>query len=51
MPVTPLLSIVESAMVKRIDVLKIDIEGFEDQAHMPFCRRRANGDRKKLGDR
>ncbi len=37
-PVTPLLSIVESTGVKRIDALKIDIEGFEDQALMPFIR-------------
>ena len=37
-PVTPLLSIVESAGVMRIDALKIDIEGFEDRALMPFIR-------------
>jgi len=37
-PVTPLHAIVESAGVKRIDALKIDIEGFEDRALMPFIR-------------
>jgi FkbM family methyltransferase len=37
-PVTPLQAIVESAGVRRIDALKIDIEGFEDRALLPFIR-------------
>jgi FkbM family methyltransferase len=36
--VTPLLSIIQSAGVQRIDALKIDIEGFEDRALLPFIR-------------
>lgn len=32
----PLLSIVRDAGIDRIDVLKIDIEGYEDQALKPF---------------
>jgi FkbM family methyltransferase len=34
--VRPLLDIVREADVSRIDALKIDIEGFEDQALLPF---------------
>ncbi|GIU66664.1 FkbM family methyltransferase [Candidatus Phycosocius spiralis] len=34
--VRPLLSIVEEARLYRIDALKIDIEGFEDRAMIPF---------------
>ena len=37
-PVTPLQAIVERAGVPRIDALKIDIEGFEDRALLPFIR-------------
>jgi FkbM family methyltransferase len=37
-PVTPLLSIIETAGVQRIDALKIDIEGYEDRALVPFIR-------------
>ena len=37
-PVTPLQEIVERAGVSRIDALKIDIEGFEDRALLPFIR-------------
>ena len=37
-PVTPLQAIVEGAGVTRIDALKIDIEGFEDRALLPFIR-------------
>jgi FkbM family methyltransferase len=36
--IRPLLDIVEEAGLDRIDALKIDIEGFEDQALMPFFR-------------
>jgi FkbM family methyltransferase len=35
-PVTTLLQIVEDAKLTRIDALKIDIEGFEDRALVPF---------------
>jgi FkbM family methyltransferase len=35
-PVTPLLAIVGQAGVERIDALKIDIEGYEDRALLPF---------------
>jgi FkbM family methyltransferase len=34
--VRPLLSLVQEAGLERIDALKIDIEGFEDQALIPF---------------
>ncbi|OYU51201.1 MAG: FkbM family methyltransferase [Alphaproteobacteria bacterium PA1] len=34
--VRPLLSIVEEARLERIDALKIDIEGYEDRALLPF---------------
>lgn len=34
--VRPLLSIVQEAGLERIDALKIDIEGFEDRALIPF---------------
>jgi FkbM family methyltransferase len=37
-PVAPLQAIVERAGVPRIDALKIDIEGFEDRALLPFIR-------------
>lgn len=37
-PVAPLLSLVERANLDRIDVLKIDIEGYEDRALVPFLR-------------
>lgn len=36
--VVPLASIVESAGLERIDALKIDIEGFEDRALVPFIK-------------
>jgi len=32
----PLLSVLRDAGIEKIDVLKIDIEGYEDQALMPF---------------
>jgi FkbM family methyltransferase len=35
-PVRPLLAIVTTAGLDRIDALKIDVEGFEDQALLPF---------------
>lgn len=35
-PVAPLASLVESAGLARIDALKIDIEGYEDRALLPF---------------
>ena len=35
-PVTPLLGICRQAGVSRIDALKIDIEGYEDRALVPF---------------
>jgi FkbM family methyltransferase len=35
-PIATLLSVVERAGVDRIDALKIDIEGFEDRALLPF---------------
>lgn len=35
-PVRPLLAIVREAGLSRIDALKIDIEGFEDRALVPF---------------
>jgi FkbM family methyltransferase len=35
-PMMPLLDIVREAGIARIDVLKIDIEGFEDRALLPF---------------
>lgn len=35
-PVTPLLAELEARGIARIDVLKIDIEGYEDQALGPF---------------
>jgi FkbM family methyltransferase len=34
--VRPLISMIEEARVERIDALKIDIEGFEDRALLPF---------------
>lgn len=36
--VTPLLSIIKAAGAPRIDALKIDIEGYEDRALLPFIR-------------
>ncbi len=35
-PIKPLLSVLKDHAIKRIDVLKIDIEGFEDRALIPF---------------
>ena len=35
-PVAPLLAICQAAGVARIDALKIDIEGYEDRALVPF---------------
>lgn len=35
-PIRPLLSLVQEAGMTRIDLLKIDVEGFEDQALIPF---------------
>jgi len=35
-PVAPLLSIVTQARIDRIDALKIDVEGYEDRALLPF---------------
>ncbi len=35
-PVRPLLGMVEEARLERIDALKIDIEGYEDRALLPF---------------
>jgi FkbM family methyltransferase len=37
-PITPLAEIVADAGLSRIDSLKIDIEGFEDRALVPFFR-------------
>lgn len=37
-PVQPLQSIVKASGLKRINVLKIDIEGYEDQALLPFFK-------------
>jgi FkbM family methyltransferase len=37
-PMMPLIDVVRSAGLGRIDVLKIDIEGHEDQALSPFFR-------------
>lgn len=37
-PVTPLLQICEAAGVSRIGALKIDIEGYEDRALVPFIK-------------
>lgn len=34
--VRPLLALVKEAGIQRIDVLKIDVEGYEDQALLPF---------------
>lgn len=36
--VAPLLTLAEGANLSRIDVLKIDIEGYEDRALVPFFR-------------
>ena len=36
--IRPLLDMINEAGLTRIDALKIDIEGFEDQALMPFFR-------------
>jgi FkbM family methyltransferase len=41
-PVRPLLDIVEEAGLTHIDALKIDIEGFEDQALVPFFKAAAH---------
>ena len=35
-PIATLLSVVERAGVDRVDALKIDIEGYEDRALLPF---------------
>jgi FkbM family methyltransferase len=35
-PISPLLKIVEDAKLSRIDALKIDIEGYEDKALVPY---------------
>jgi len=35
-PVTTLLNVVQEARVDRIDAMKVDIEGYEDQAIIPF---------------
>lgn len=35
-PVRPLIDVLDEQGVERIDVLKIDVEGFEDQALIPF---------------
>ena len=37
-PVRPLLNLVQDAGMTRIDLLKIDVEGFEDQALIPFFK-------------
>lgn len=37
-PVRPLLDIVLEAKLDRIDILKLDIEGYEDTALLPFLR-------------
>jgi FkbM family methyltransferase len=42
-PVAPLLSIVTQARIDRIDALKIDVEGYEDRALLPFI---ANAERR-----
>jgi len=34
--VRPLISMIEEARLERIDALKIDIEGYEDRALLPF---------------
>jgi hypothetical protein len=34
----PLTTILDEAGVKKIDVLKIDVEGFEDRVLLPFLR-------------
>lgn len=36
--IQPLSSIVKTAALKRIDLLKIDIEGYEDQALLPYFK-------------
>ncbi|MEZ7137698.1 FkbM family methyltransferase, partial [Komagataeibacter sp. SM21] len=36
--IRPLLDILTDAKVNKVDVLKIDIEGYEDRALMPFFR-------------
>jgi FkbM family methyltransferase len=41
--VRPLLSMVLEAGLERIDALKIDIEGFEDQALIPFFKSASEG--------
>ncbi len=41
--VRPLLDIVTANNVTRIDLLKIDVEGFEDRALMPFFREAERG--------
>ena len=35
-PTATLLSVLERSGVDRVDALKIDIEGFEDRARLPF---------------
>jgi len=37
-PVLPLVAVLEERGITRIDLLKIDIEGFEDRALAPFLR-------------
>ena len=42
-PVVPLLEVLNEAGIDRIDLLKIDIEGFEDRALSPFITSAADG--------
>lgn len=42
-PVRPLLAIVQEVGLSRIDALKIDIEGFEDRALVPFIETAPRG--------
>ncbi|MEL6745348.1 MAG: FkbM family methyltransferase [Pseudomonadota bacterium] len=37
-PVRPLLSVLEERGISRIDLMKVDIEGFEDRALAPFLK-------------
>jgi FkbM family methyltransferase len=42
-PVRPLLDVLAENDVTEIDLLKIDVEGFEDRALMPFFRKADRG--------
>lgn len=42
-PVRPLLDIVSDAGLERIDILKLDIEGYEDAVLLPFLRAAPEG--------